>query len=372
MDHGRGRLSGDGSFESTFRSGDHRSTLEGSTIDGVIYGQSGHAIGIFGTGGHDDGFSRIWNSGGVKEVVHRRADVWFRHRVGSRGSSDVFGTINQVGPGHAREVKPGVKPTRAGDPAGSEGNLIVPAVHDRAPVCQGGFDLVVHVLGDTGGNHAQDLVTGVIRIGDDFALAVVTAQSPVVGSVFKVGIREHLRGRSVRVFDHADVVDQDFPEIEEANIELLPLGRSAVRTSRTPVGVGLPFRLPGLVAGGPGFGRIVIGIKIAKLKGRAAAIRSIRPASSVEVSDFISRILFVVPQLEAFAISRQASVELSEQARQGIGCGKGGDVAGDTSMFTASEYRAGREFKTDPVAEVPAGKIHRSRATVGDFDPLVV
>ncbi len=232
----------------------------------------------------------------MPEAVVRGADVVLEARIPSRGSAVAVGHLDQRCGLEPVEVKSRVQLVRPGQPFGSVRDLVLSTGYNRPPAGQRGLGVVVLVFGCAGGNQVKHAVSRRLGILDHDALpvpAVVADQPPSAGKAAdRVGLEGpvlyQLEGRAVRVLDHADIVQQQFAVVEQPDDQLVPdVVADPVLGGDAPVHVGLPGALARLVAGRPGFGPSVIGVRVAKLQARTAAIGVGGPAAFVVVKDFV-------------------------------------------------------------------------------------
>ena len=191
----------------------------------------------------------------------------------------------------------------------------------------------------------KHLVSRVVGIGDDLAVAVIADHAPVRVARLEVGILQELGGGAVRIFQQLDVIDQDLTGVEQAHREIAPeVFGAAVWRSDVPEGVCLPRGLGGLIAGGPRLRDVVIGVEVTQFETGASAVGELWPAwSVVKVAHHIHRIAIRSPQGKAFSGSREAAPVLAEKARGGISRHKFRGIRRQTGVFARGQHRAGQE-----------------------------
>ncbi len=208
-----------------------------------------------------------------------------------------------------------------------------------------GLDVIMHVPGGPLRDDAKHLVSRVVGIGDDLAVAVIAHHAPARGARLEVGIRQELLVGATGILLEGDVIDQDLTGVEEAHREIAPEvfdaggGRSDV-----PVGVGLPRGLGGLIAVGPRLRDVVIGVEVTQFETGASAVGELWPAGSVvKVAHLVHRIAIRIPQGKAFSGSREAAPVLAEKACAGKGVRKFRGALRQTGVFARGQNRVGRE-----------------------------
>ena len=119
-----------------------------------------------------------------------RAEVRRLPGIGGTGGSSPSGPGQLRGLGHAVKVEPSVQSRASLQKAGTERHFVLAPIHHRFVAGQGGFDVVVHVLGGTGRYQVQHVVSGQIGIFDDPTQAMSPEAAPGGNPQFKVTILE--------------------------------------------------------------------------------------------------------------------------------------------------------------------------------------
>ena len=256
---------------------------------------------------------------GMNRLRDGRANVALGARVGCGGGAHVLRPLNEGDPGEAVEVEPGMELVRAAHPARAKADRIVLAVADWAE--QGGLDLIVHMPSAPGSHQSEHLVPRIVRIIDDLTVPVGSPEAPAGRAAAEGRVAELVEGT---VFDDPQIVDQDFPRIEETQIELTPLAIGpAARGGGALEGVAPPSSLCRLITGGPRFGDAVVGVEIAQLETRTPTIRDLGPAPAVEVSHFVHWIFVLIAEVDALSGAREAAPEFSQDPGPGVGLREG-------------------------------------------------
>ena len=145
----------------------------------------------------------------------------------------------------------------------------------------------------------QHPVARVIGVIHHLAVTVVTEQPPARRARLEVPVRDQLAVTSTRVFNHADIIDQDLSASQQAETELPPPVGADVGLRDLPVGVGLPVGLEALIAVFPGACAFIVRARIPKLQARSAAIGIDRPGVVIVVAHLVHHIAHPVPENNA-------------------------------------------------------------------------
>ena len=121
------------------------------------------------------------------------------------------------------EVEPGVDLRRSGQPFCTEADFVFLAGYDLLPAGMCGLDMVVPVLVVARGHQVQGLVPGRVRIVNDCGAPVTamrTEHAPCGGRCpdsirLEITVLHELDCSAVRIFDHAEVVQQHFPRRQQ-------------------------------------------------------------------------------------------------------------------------------------------------------------
>ena len=74
--------------------------------------------------------------------------------------------------------------------------------------------MVVHVPFGSRRNQPENRISAVVRVGNHLPMPVVSEQTPVLTSRIEAAVLHQFDGRTVRILNHAHIVDQDFSCIE--------------------------------------------------------------------------------------------------------------------------------------------------------------
>src|SRR5688572_31290917 len=101
--------------------------------------------------------------------------------------------------------------------------------------------MVMHVLGGTVRGKAKDTIRGTFGIADDGGLSMRAEEAPGGCAVFEISVLENLAFAAAGIFDDAEIVQQNFAGIEQAEDEFVPASGAAIGSSGGGITVGLPF-----------------------------------------------------------------------------------------------------------------------------------
>src|SRR5690606_32354581 len=135
------------------------------------------------------------------------------------------GHLEERRPSHAVEIEPRIETAPALDPTRPERHLVLTAIDDARVADERRLEVVVHVLARTRRDEPQDVVPGLIGIGDDLAVAMRPEDGPVIGAALEVAVRNQARCGAVRL-DDDEVIDPNLSSLVEAQDELVPAARS--------------------------------------------------------------------------------------------------------------------------------------------------
>ena len=110
--------------------------------------------------------------------------------IGGTGGSRPSGPGQLRGLGHAVKVEPSVQSRASLQKAGTERHFVLAPIHHRFVIGQGGFDVVVHVLGGTGCYQVQHMISWQSGVFDDPAQAMGSEATPGGNPQFEVTILE--------------------------------------------------------------------------------------------------------------------------------------------------------------------------------------
>jgi len=163
--------------------------------------------------------------------------------------------------------------------------------------------MVMHVLLSAAGNQLQHLIARVIRIGDDFALPMISDQAPIADAALKIAGGDQLGCGAIGIFNHADIIKQHLTAIQQAEHAIFPLGIRTHRAGRGHrfIGVGLPGGARPFIACGPRFRHRIIRPWIAQFQTGPASIGKLRPTAAIKEMEFIHFIAVLI-------LDRQAAI----------------------------------------------------------------
>ena len=233
--------------------------------------------------------------------------------------------------------------------------------------------MVVHVLGGAAGGYLEHITgqgRGILLDGS----GMVANDAPEGGgSAVEAPVLDQLGGPGAK--GDAEVVDQEFPAVEQAEDELIPRGRVAAGGARVAPCPAVTDRLPGglaaLVAGCPGSTAGIVGVRIHQFQTAAAAIGPLAPAAAVGVVQLVSDIVIGIAQGDGFATAGQTAAPGSQRRGSRMQRGERGGIPGHHQITARRDAGGGREIEPDAVTELPAAEIHRGGAFVIQFDPLL-
>ena len=91
--------------------------------------------------------------------------------------------------------------------------MIFAPVHYRRAGCQSRFRVIVHVLRRAGGNEMEDVVRGIVRVHDDFAV-MIADDAPRRRAALEGAVLNELARGGIGRFDHTDIIQQNFAAVQ--------------------------------------------------------------------------------------------------------------------------------------------------------------
>ena len=222
---GSGALRRDGAGPGAAALTGHGSGGEGPAIHGIKQGRGSDAVRIrqfhrnhrrLPCGGHRRGMNQslpAWSGIGHLGGIHQPGRACGQRRIQYRGA------------GRPVEIEPAVqqiRPTEPTHPVADPVGLGTVDSDETGSAFQGGLRVIVHVLGRSAGREMEHFVSGAVRIIDHFGVAMGSQHPPGTGgATAEVSILDQLPRGPIGVLDHRNVIQQDFPGIQQAEDEFV-------------------------------------------------------------------------------------------------------------------------------------------------------
>ncbi len=242
---GTGALRRDGAGPGTAALTGHGSGREGPAIHCIKQGRGRNTVGIrqfhrnhrrLPSRGHGRGMNQplpAWSGIGHMGGIHQPRRASRQRRIQYRGA------------GRPVEIEPAVQQIRATQPTHPVADPVGLGTVDgdeTGAAFQGGLRVIVHVFGRSAGREMQHLVSGTVRIIDHFGVTMRSQHPPGTGgATAEISVLNQLPGRSIRIFDHRNVIQQDFAGIQQTEDQfVIERGIRLTIGGRAGVADGLP------------------------------------------------------------------------------------------------------------------------------------
>ena len=222
LDDCTGRQPGHGCDIVPAAGGCHRCGLEGGYICRPVQDHGRNSIGIVGIRAHLNWFSGGRHGRTVRQLRNRGPQIGGVPGVALSRCSGKWRRSEKRRSRRTVEIKAGIELIGTCQPPCPKRDLVFASGADCSAGREGGFHMIVHVFGRSGSDQMQHVVVRIGGIGDNPAQTMIAQATPCICLGFEGACLNYLNSGAVGILDDADIVQQYFARIEQADNEFVP------------------------------------------------------------------------------------------------------------------------------------------------------